>query len=45
MNIEKHYEKYEQSMRKDNRWPCPEKIWFDMWEESKKKEKKDDNTK
>ena len=34
-NLDKHYQKYEHYMRKVNRWPCPEKINFEIWEELK----------
>ncbi|KKN71475.1 hypothetical protein LCGC14_0420540 [marine sediment metagenome] len=35
-NIDKHYQKYEHYMRKVERWPCPHKIYFEIWERLKK---------
>ena len=40
-NLDKHYEKMVHYMRVENRYDCPDKIYFEIWERLKK-EKKDE---
>jgi hypothetical protein len=39
-NLDKHYQKYKHYMRETNKYPCPDKIYFEIWEKLKKEAKR-----